>query len=73
MAGIKRWTDGLVAEARRLAAEGRQTPEIARRMSQRLRTRITAGAIQHLGRRFGIRFHPGPPAGNRNWKGSGGR
>ena len=69
MAGIKRWTDGLVAEIRRLAAEGRQTPQIARRMSRRLRTPITAEAIQGVGRRFEIRFHPGAPKGNKNWKG----
>lgn len=71
MAGIKRWTPDLVAEIRRLAAEEWQTPEIARRMSRRLGTPITAEAVQGVGRRFKIRFSMGAPKGNRNWQGKG--
>jgi len=66
MAGITWWTPDRLQALADLAAEGLQSPEIARRLSRRCRRRVTAVAVQRAAARAGIRLRPGAPAGNRN-------
>jgi len=61
MPGVARWTKERMAMLRRWAAEGKQYPEMARRMSRRLRTPITVKGVAYACQTNGIKVRRGAP------------
>ncbi|MFO8012616.1 MAG: hypothetical protein R6X20_04830 [Phycisphaerae bacterium] len=66
MAGITWWTSKRLEVLAALAAEGLQSPAIARRLGRRYKRRLSPEAVQGAAKRAGVRLRRGPPAGNRN-------